>query len=264
LTEVPSAPTSPLEPIGAALRPTLLFVASYALTITPHEASHALYAYSLGFNSTLFQMWVDPDAAAASARQLAGIASAGPVFSLTVGLTCGLFYLRLYRHKPAGLFWLMMAMAGIYAFLGPAATAAFGGDFHAAFRFLGISAVSEWIVSAIGIMLLAAFMFRFGEEMMRWAPSGYGRGTAIICTTVAPWLLGLPLIIAIYWPLPRMLVISTISGSAFWLFAVLGATFGAPQPGLGQPAAFRGMDLFVLALAVIMVRLLAHGLRIAH
>jgi hypothetical protein len=246
------------------MRPTVLFVAAYALTITPHEAAHALCAYFLGFNSTLFQMWVDPEAAAAGPRQLAGIASAGPLFSLAVGLICGFLYLRLTRRKPAGLFFLMMGMAGIYAFLGPMAAAAFGGDFHTAFRFLSVSVILQRTVSAIGIVLLAAFMFSFGKEMMRWASASYGRTSAVICTTLAPWLLGLPLIIAIYWPLPRILVISTITGSAFWLLAVLGATFGAAQPRLEQCAALRGIDLVVLAIAVAMVRALVHGLRLAH
>src|ERR1700730_10391421 len=33
---------------GVACRPTLLFVAAYALSITPHEAVHALTSYLLG------------------------------------------------------------------------------------------------------------------------------------------------------------------------------------------------------------------------
>jgi len=242
-----------------------VFVAAYALTITPHEAAHALYAYFLGFSSTLFQMWVNPVAAAASAAQLAGIASAGPVFSLAGGLLCGSLYLGLYRHKSVGLFLLMMAMVGIYAFLGPVAGAAFGGDFHLAFRFLGASAALQWTVSTIGTVLLAAFMFQFGKEIMRWAPARYGRTAAVICTTVAPWLLGPPLIIAIYWPLPKFLIGSTITGSAFWLFAVLGAAFASRQPRVEDATTvLRAMDLLALTIAVIMVRALAHGLRLAH
>jgi hypothetical protein len=36
------------------VRPTLLFVAAYALDNSPHEATHALVADALGFNWTLF------------------------------------------------------------------------------------------------------------------------------------------------------------------------------------------------------------------
>src|ERR1700732_2534615 len=99
---------------GLACRPTLLFVAAYALSITPHEAVHALVAYLLGFNSTLFQMWVNPDAASASSTQLALIAAAGPIFSLTVGVISWLLY-KQDKRRPSGLFFLMMALVGVYS-----------------------------------------------------------------------------------------------------------------------------------------------------
>src|SRR5258708_39490557 len=120
---------------GVACRPTLLFVAAYALSITPHEAVHAFTSYLLGFSSTLFQMWVNPDPARATSRQLATIAAAGPVFSLAVGVTCWLLYQRRFRRKPAALMFLMLAMVGVYSFLGPLAGSALGGDFNLAFMF---------------------------------------------------------------------------------------------------------------------------------
>jgi hypothetical protein len=73
------------EAFGIVIRPTLLFVAAFALNVTPHEAVHALAAYLLGFSTTLFQMWVNPDAQTASSRQVVAIATAGPIFSLAVG-----------------------------------------------------------------------------------------------------------------------------------------------------------------------------------
>ena len=50
---------------GITFCPTFLFVVAYALNVTPHEIVHALTSYSLGFNSTVFQMWVNPDSAQA-------------------------------------------------------------------------------------------------------------------------------------------------------------------------------------------------------
>jgi hypothetical protein len=44
--------------IGVAVRPTLLFMTAFALNASPHEATHAVTAYMLGFSSTLYQMWV--------------------------------------------------------------------------------------------------------------------------------------------------------------------------------------------------------------
>jgi hypothetical protein len=79
--------------VGVAFRPTLLFMTAFALNVTPHEAAHAVASYMLGFNSTLYQMWVNPDAAAATPRQLIAIAVAGPLFSLTMGLVSSVLYL---------------------------------------------------------------------------------------------------------------------------------------------------------------------------
>jgi hypothetical protein len=46
--------------VGVAFRPTLLFMTAFALNVTPHEAAHAVASYMLGFNSTLYQRWVNP------------------------------------------------------------------------------------------------------------------------------------------------------------------------------------------------------------
>src|ERR1700736_5308342 len=94
---------------GVGCRPTLLFVVAYALNVTPHEIVHAITSYVLGFDSTVFQMWVNPDSAEASPSQLAIIAVSGPLFSLLVGAVCWTLCQRRFREKPSGLAFLMMA-----------------------------------------------------------------------------------------------------------------------------------------------------------
>jgi hypothetical protein len=207
-------------------------------------------------------MWANPDAASATPTQLALIAAAGPLFSLTVGVISWLLY---NKWRPQGLFFLMMAMVGIYSFLGPVAGAAFGGDFNIALKFLGISTIIQDAASATGIVLLSLFMFCMGRELSWWAPLSFGRAKNVVYTTVAPWLVGTILILLIYSPLPRFLVGSTLFSSIFWVFAVMGATFGFsrtrtahPTPSLTRP------DLIITIGALIMVRALAHGIRLAH
>ena len=254
-----------LATLGAAVRPTLLFVVAFALNITPHEAVHALVSYLLGFSSTLFQMWVDPDAASASLLQLAAIAAAGPIFSLAVGMISWLLYKNVYKWRPSGLFLLMMAIVGIYSFLGPVAGAAFGGDFNIALKFMTVSGMIQYAMSAIGLVLLSVFMFFMGMELSWWAPPGFGRGKNVACTTVAPWLIGTPLVILIYSPLPRFLIGSTLSGSALWVFAAIGATFGySKTPTTHSVPSLTRLDLTVAIGALLMVRMLAHGMRLAR
>src|ERR1700721_2682488 len=173
---------------GVACRPTLLFVAAYALSITPHEAVHALTSYLLGFSSTLFQMWVNPDPATATSRQLATIAIVGPVFSLAVGVTCWLLYQWRFRRKPAALMFLMLAMVGVYSFLGPLAGSALGGDFSLAFTFLDVPRAPRFGAAAFGCALLPWFMFFMGGKLVGWVPSTFGRAKAVGCTTGAPVL----------------------------------------------------------------------------
>jgi hypothetical protein len=250
---------------GVAFRPTLLFVVAFILNVTPHEIAHAITGYWLGFNSTVFQMWVNPDSAEAAPWQLAIIALSGPVFSLAVGTVCWVIYKLRFTETPSGLGFLMMAIVGIYSFLGPLAGAAFGGDFHLAFAFLNIATTVGYLTSATGFLLLPSFMYYIGRELLRWVPREFDRATTILCATVAPWLLGSSLLLLVYWPLPKFLIGPMVAGSAFWVFAVLGASLGFPSR---QPAeilsSFNRTDLILAFATLTMVRLLANGIRLAH
>jgi hypothetical protein len=250
---------------GVSCRPTLLFVVAFALNMTPHEIVHAITSYLLGFNSTVFQMWVNPDPAEATSRQLAIIAASGPLFSLALGAVCWMLYQRRFRDRPSGLALLMIAMVGIYSFLGPLAGAALGGDFHTAFTFLHFPTPVGYLTSATGFILLPSFMFYMGKELLRWAPREFGRAKAVACTTLAPWLPGTLLLLLVYWPLPGFLVRSTLAGSAFWAFAVLGAAFGFPTRRPAEAiSSFTRSDLILTIVALAMVRLLVNGIRLTH
>jgi hypothetical protein len=250
---------------GAFARPTLVFVAAYALCISPHEAMHALVAYALGFNARLFQMWVDPEASTASATAVAAIAAAGPLFSLIEGLICLFLYRRMEGTAPSRLVLLMIALVGIYSFLGPLAAAALGGDFHVALNAVSIPHSIQTVLTVIGFIALPCWMFYMGRELIRFAPSGSSRVAAISATTLAPWFLGVVLIILLYWPLPKFLIGSTITGSAFWLFAVIGAwaAFGRAPPN-APSIGFSRADLIALVAAILLVRGLALGIHLAH
>jgi hypothetical protein len=250
---------------GVICRPTLLFVVAFALSVTPHEVVHAITSYFLGFSSTVFPMWVNPDSAEASPAQLAIIAVAGPIFSLLVGLLCWIVYRRRLRNRPSGLAFLMIAIVGVYSFLGPLVGAALGGDFHTAFTSLHIPRLLGYLSSATGFILLPSFMFYMGRELSCWAPRQFGRLKAVACTTLAPWLVGPLLLLLVYWPLPRFLVGPMLGGSAFWVFAVLGATLGFPTRAT-TPAisSVTRSDVLLIVVVLTMIRLLANGIRLSH
>jgi hypothetical protein len=108
-------------------------------------------------------------------------------------------------------------------------------------------------------------MFFMGGKLVGWAPSHFGRSKAVGCTTVAPWLIGTVLILLVYWPLPSFLIGSTLAGSVFCLFAVVGAIFKFSTPRPAETiSSFRGWDLMITLLAVAGVRLLVNGVRLTH
>jgi hypothetical protein len=263
------ATIEPSHTVGwwTACRPTLVFLAAYACNVTPHEAVHAITSYFMGFNSMLFQMWVDPDPAEATPAQLAIIAGVGPLFSLAVGAVFWMLYRRWSRNS-IGLLFLMMAMVGIYSFLGPLAGSAFGGDFNLACTFLNVAGWIRYLLSAIGLILLPTFMYFIGKELVGWAPAKLSRATSVFCTTVAPWLIGTPLLVLVYWPLPGFLIKSTLVGSVFWVFAVVGAALGFPTRKVREvretSSAFAWVDLTFFIVALVIVRSLVRGIRLNH
>jgi hypothetical protein len=245
---------------GIAVRPTLLFVTAFALNATPHEAVHAVTAYMLGFSSTLYQMWVNPDEAAATPRQSIAIALAGPIFSLTVGLVCWLLYRWRYNRRPSGPLVLMIAITAFYIPLG----GAIGGDIHLALQFASASKLLINAISIAAVLMLSTMMFFMGKELSSWAPPWFSRSQAVLCT-VGPWLIGTVLMTLVYLPLPKFLIAPNLVGSAFWLFAVIGACFSNRTiPPVRPIRSLTSADLIVTAAALLMVRLLVHGVRLAH
>jgi hypothetical protein len=256
-----AAPPYPMTAnrIGVAVRPTLLFVTAFALNATPHEAVHAATAYMLGFSSTLYQMWVNPDSAAATPRQLIAIAVAGPVFSLTVGLISWLLYRQRYSRKPSGLLFLMLAIIAFYIPLG----GSIGGDIHLALRFGGASKLLTNVISASAALLLSILMYFMGKELASWAPPWFSRSKAVLCTTVGPWLIGTVLMTLVYLPLPKFLIAPNLVGSVFWVFAVIGAIRADRTTPAARPIrSLTRFDLIVTAAALLMVRFLVHGVRL--
>jgi hypothetical protein len=245
--------------IGVAIRPTLLFMTAFALNASPHEAVHAATAYMLGFSSTLYQMWVNPDAAAATPRQHIAIAVVGPVFSLILGLISFGLYRWRYSRRPSGLLFLMIAIVAFYIPLG----GSIGGDIRLALQFGGASKLVMNLISASAALLLSALMYIMGGELSSWAPPWFSRSQAVLCTTVAPWLIGTVLITLVYLPLPRFLIAPNLVGSIFWIFAVIGAIrAGRTMQAARSICSLTRADVIVTAAAFLMVRFLVHGVRL--
>jgi hypothetical protein len=159
---------------------------------------------------------------------------------------------------------LMLGTIGIYIFLGNLFAVSTGGDFNIALTALGAPRVLRPVASAAGLILLSLFMFFVGRELLRWTPPDFGRVKAVASATVAPWLIGTLLVTVLYLPLPPFLIGPNLVSSIFWLFAVLGAAFAGELPRSAGVSSITRWDLIVEIAAVVMVRLLVHGVRLAR
>jgi hypothetical protein len=251
--------------LSEALRPSVLSAAAFALVTTPHEAAHAATAYLLGFNLTLFKMWVNPDAASATPRQIFSIAIAGPIFSLILALVSWMLYRTRFKERRSGMLFLMLTIVGVYSFLGPTAAAVLGGDFNTAFQALGVSRPIAYAVSVAGLVSLSAFMFTMGRELLSWGHPSYSHWQVVRVVTLGPWLLGMFLVLLMYWPLPRFMIGPNVLGSIFWVFAVAGAAYSkAPPHRTSAGHALTISDTIVTILAMSMIFSTTQGIRMTH
>src|ERR1043165_418466 len=147
-----------------ALRPILLFSATYTIVGILHELTHALTAYALRIPSTLFPYAVNLDPAHGTLNQRALIGVAGPLLCLAIGLvSCGA-YLRA-RNSRWGLPLLYVTMFGVGTFLGNLMSAAFVGDFSRLALALQLPMAARYSVSAVGMLLLCGLSFLVGREL---------------------------------------------------------------------------------------------------
>lgn len=73
-----------------ALRPIVLFAATYMTVGIIHELTHALVAYAFRIPSTLFHFAANIDRTHGTLKQHAVVSVAGPLLALIIGLlSCG-------------------------------------------------------------------------------------------------------------------------------------------------------------------------------
>jgi hypothetical protein len=244
--------------VTVPLRTTLLFFTAYALNTTAHEFAHAIAAYSLGLRSTLFHFYTNIDFADTEPTPRILVAIAGPLFSLVFGLVCWLVY-RKTRLKPSKLPWLYLAILGISIFLGNLFSASFAGDFGTAAMILNIDPTVRLLITVVGLVLIAAFMYAMGQELVIWSPPGYSRTRAMINMIAWPALLGTVLAILAFLPLPGSFVMGWIATSLFWLCAVGGASLAPAYATGGGDLRTRPVEYVAAAVALAIVRILVTG-----
>jgi hypothetical protein len=246
------------------LRRILWFATAYTLVIIVHETAHALTAYALGLDTTLYHFWVNIDRAGratVAGRSAYGVA--GPGASLLLGIAAWLAYRnRSIRGSAAAMPSLYLAAMGIGNFFGNLMSAAFIGDFSKVADGLGLPGSARYAVSILGAIVLTAVMFVAGRELGRWTPPRASRATAALTAVVLPVLIGTAVIILVNQPVPIPgFAMARAGESAFWLFAAAGAFTAAPSSA--QESAdlrLRWQDAAIAVLVVAAVRMMSLGI----
>lgn len=246
------------------LRRCLWFASAYTLVIIVHETAHALTGRALGFETRLYQFWVNVESAAGSttaARSAYGVA--GPAASLLLGLAAWLAYRnRRTRASAAAMPLVNLAAFGIGNFCGNLMSTAFIGDFSNVSNWLGLPQSARVTVSILGAIALITVMVVVGRELRRWIPAAATRVQAVTTAVVLPVSIGTALIILVNQPVPIPgFAMARIGESAFWLFAAAG-TFMAAHPSVEERADLhlRWLDGAIAALVVALVRVMSLGI----
>lgn len=219
--------------------------------------AHAVAAYMLRVRFVLTHLYVNIDSHGATLTERAVIGVSGPLFCLAAGIVCLVVY-RKTERKRAALWLLYFGWFGVATFLGNLVSTAFVGDFSALSEMLRVPMSLRYLMSIVGAVALCGFAFLVGRELRKWAPKEIGRMAATIGSIVIPVILGTILTLVIYLPMPAGFLVGRLMEPSFWIFAAVGV-FSSQKPSRSE-GGVSWIDFTILLAAIVMVRLMAHGI----
>jgi hypothetical protein len=244
------------------VRPILWFATGYSVNVIFHEAVHALTAYALGVDSTLFSFWVNTDRTRPDVGARAVIGISGPLFSLVFGVVCWLMR-RQFHRSASGIPLIYLSVFGLTIFFGNLMSASFVGDFSAAATLLDLPMSIRYAASLVGAVGIAVILFLTGRELRRWAPPQFGPTSAAVAMVAVPALVGMALVVLVNLPTPRpaSFVTARAGEASVWIFALIGSLFGRQRsPASSNGLRLRWMDLAAVVVVIVLVRVMARGI----
>ena len=255
-----------LHTIKVSFKPTVLFFSANALSYPLHEMFHALTAYFLNVNSTLYHFYVDIDHTRTSVYDNILIAVAGPILSLAFGLLFCVAYKK-SKNTSYKLFMFYAAIAGISIFLGNVFSTAFAGDFHTAATLMRFPFWLQIFFTLTGLIFLSIFMYRIGKEVLFLSFIKATTFKGVISSfLLIPWILGTLLLILSFLPLPNFLITGMISSSIFWVIPIVSAVFNRRKVKAVEYIlpTLNYVDIILALFSILVVRILISGVRLAH
>ena len=243
-----------------ALRPIVLFAATYMIVGIIHELTHALVAYAFHIPSTLFHFAANIDRTHGTLNQHAVVSVAGPLLVLAIGLLSWGVYMST-RNSRLGLPFLYFVMFGVGTFFGNVMSTAFVGDFSRLALTLQLPMTVRYSASVLGMLLLCGLSFLIGMELRRWAPVGVSATKAMIGMVAVPAVIGTAIVLVIFLPLPSNFAYARIAESSFWIAAAVGMLVSRKRQTFNRRTLDLGWaDIALLLVAALLVRLMASGI----
>ncbi|MFT3912109.1 MAG: hypothetical protein QM737_21970 [Ferruginibacter sp.] len=255
-----------LHKLKVSFKPTALFFSANALSYPLHEMFHALTAYFLNVNATLYHFYVDIDHTHTSVYDKILIAVSGPVASLAFGL---LFWVAYKKSRNTGfkLFMFYAAITGISIFFGNVFSTAFAGDFHTAATLMQFPSWLQLFVTLTGLTFLSIFMYRIGKEVLLLSFNTATTFKEVVAVfLLIPWVLGTLLLILSFLPLPNFFITGMISSSVFWIIPIVAAFFNRKKVKAVEyiSPTLNYVDLILVLVSLLVVRILISGISFVH
>lgn len=247
-----------------SLRLVLAFFAAYGLNTALHECAHALMAHFLGLPATLFHFYVNIDYPSGENRTRVLCAIAGPLFSLGFAALCWVLY-KTFQTRPEALLLLYCSILGTSVFLGNLfSTSLVAGDFGVAATQLNLPASACLAMTLAGGLLLAAFLYRMGPELLHWTCPQPTALSAAVQVVVWPVAIGTALVIIAFLPMPPTFIQDWIASSLFWIFAAVGVVVAQKRASASKARTLplHVVDLVAALAVLLLVRVLAHGIHL--
>ncbi len=199
-----------------AVNSTVLYVIAFLFTTILHESFHALFGILYGSQPVLHHNYVEHlNWETVSRVQSMVIALAGPLVSLTQGITAGALFFKLKKYDLLQLLVAWISILGFINFLGYVMTGPMFrvGDIGKVYHLLETPLYLQIIFAVIAGGVLIVITLKMSKAFLRfatrqeWLQTGQYRKKMLFHIIILPWIFGSLIMTGLYLPIIALISI---------------------------------------------------------
>lgn len=209
-----------------AVNSTVLYVIAFLFTTMVHESFHALFGVLFRSQPVLHHNYVEHlNGEAVTSVQSILIALAGPLASLTQGITAAVIFFKLKKYDLLQLLIAWISILGFINFLGYVMTAPIFkvGDIGKVYHMLDTPLYLQIIFAVIAAAVLVIITLKMSKPFLRfatkqeWLQTGHSRKKILFQIIILPWIFGSLIMTGLYFPIIAIISIiyPVMSGFVF-------------------------------------------------